>query len=129
MLAIDFIGLAVTVCLVGLRYPHYVVVAALIHDFGRVIMTLFFHGEIESLVAAGAFSTTTVSNLGSDLKLALVIFSGPLANYIVSATVGGVEFERTAALVSPFAVLTHPFAVINLRLAIISCLVNIWQFV
>lgn len=128
MVAVDFIGLILTICIVGLRYPHYVLAAAFIHEAGRILMALFLHGQIDTLVAAGAFGIASIGNLGSGAKLAMVVFAGPLANYIVSSTAGGVEFERTTHLLNPFAILTHPFAVVNLRLALVSCLVNIWQF-
>lgn len=128
MLAVDMIGLTMTICLIGLRYPHLVLGAAIIHDMGRVLMALFLHGNIETIVAAGAFGTADVSNLNSVLKNALIVLSGPLVNYMVSATVGGVERERTGNLLNPCAVLTSSFAVINLRMAILSFLVNIWHF-
>jgi len=128
MLAIDIIGLVMTVCLIGIRYPHFVLGAAIIHDMGRVVMALFLHGNIESIVAAGAFGSTDVSNLNSVLKNAVIILSGPLANYMVSATVGGIERERTINLFNPCATLQSSFAVINLRLAILSFLVNLWHF-
>lgn len=128
MLAIDIIGLAMTICLVGLRYPHLVLGAAVIHDMGRIIMALFLHGNIETIVAAGAFGTADVSNLNSVFKNALIVLSGPLVNYMVSATIGGIERERTVNLFNPCAVVKSSFAVINLRLAILSFLVNIWHF-
>ena len=127
MLAIDFIGLAMTICLVGLRYPHYVLAAAAIHDVGRVITALFLSGHIQSVVAAGAFGAASVTELGSPLKGALVVLGGPLACYLASATAGGIEHERTARLINPCAVLDSPFVIITLRLAIISFLANICQ--
>ena len=127
MLAIDFIGLAMTICLVGLRYPHYVLAAAAIHDIGRVITALFLNGHIQSVVAAGAFGAVSVTELGGSLKGALVVLGGSLACYLASATVGGIEHERTARLINPCAVLNSPFAIITLRLAIISFLANMCQ--
>lgn len=128
MLAIDFIGLIITICAVGLRYPHWALCAALIHDLGRVIMTLFLHGQIDSLVVAGAFGTASVSNLSGFLGSVLVVFSGPMANYIVGSTAGSIEFERTANLLNPFKHVKNGFAVVNLRLAVLSLFINIWQF-
>ncbi len=128
MVAIDMIGLILTICLVGVRYPHLVLLAALIHEFGRIVIAIILHGHIESVIAAGAFGSTIVSHQQGSLISALIIFGGPLANYIVSSTAGGIEFERTAALLNSGACLKHPFAVVNLRLALVSVLVNIWQF-
>ncbi|VBB07982.1 Hypothetical protein LUCI_3247 [Lucifera butyrica] len=125
MLAIDIIGLIITASLIGLRYLPYVFLASLIHEIGRMTMAFFLQGQVESVTAAGAFGATTVHNLQGNMSALLVIFSGPLANYIVSATVGGVEYEKTAALFNPFAVLKHPFAVINLRFAVLSILFNL----
>ncbi|MBP2649793.1 MAG: hypothetical protein H6Q74_618 [Firmicutes bacterium] len=128
MLSIDVIGLVFTMVLVGARYPHYVLVAALIHDLGRIMMVLFLHGNVETVVAAGAFGTAVASNIKSNWQALLITFSGPLANYIVSATVGGTEYEKTARLLNPLVSVSHPFAVVNLRLAVVSILVSSWLF-
>lgn len=127
MVAIDFIGLMMTMCLAGLRYPHYVLAAAAIHDLGRVMMVFFLKGHIELVIAAGVFGTANVTGLSSSFKAALVILGGPFACYLVSAIAGGVEREKTARLLNPTAILQSPFAVITLRVAILSFLVNIWQ--
>lgn len=128
MLTIDIIGLTLTVLLIGLRYPQYVIFAAVFHELGRIIMVLFLHENIDSVVAAGIFGSTIVNNFkGSSMNL-FITFSGPLANYIVSATAGGIEFEKTAHLLNPFAKLKYPFAVVNLRLAVVSLLINIKEF-
>jgi hypothetical protein len=125
MLTVDFIGLLFTVVIIGFRYPQYVVLATAVHELGRIIMILFLHGNIDSVIAAGIFGATTANNLkGSSMNL-LIIFSGPIANYIVSSTTSGIEFEKTAHLFNPLAKLQHPFAVVNLRLAILSLLINI----
>lgn len=130
MVAIDFIGLLITILLIGLRYPHYVLMAALVHELGKILMIMFVHGHIDTIIAAGAFGNTVVSNYNNNGILdALIVFSGPLANYIVSSTAGGVEFEKTVNLISPAASLKSPFAVINLRLAIISFLFNAWRLI
>ena len=127
MLAIDLVGLVITICLVGLRYPHYVFCAAVIHDVARVIMILFLHGNLETVVAAGAFGSTVAQGIKTGFPSLLVVFSGPLANYIISATTGGVEYEKTRAIVSPLASVRHPFAVVNLRMGILALLVNLWH--
>lgn len=124
MLAIDFVGLVTTACIVGVRYPQYVVAAALVHEIGQLTMALFLHGKIDLIVAAGAFSIAQVSNIGFYNSL-LVVFSGALANYIMAAAFGGVNRESSASLFNPFSKLRFPFAVINLRLALLSLIVNI----
>jgi hypothetical protein len=129
MLAFDFVGMLVTICLIGLRYPHYVLMASLINGFGQVIMTLFLHGHIESVVAAGAFGSTMVSGIKGGVPAMLIIFAGALSNYIVSASAGGVEYEKTSDVLNPFSPVKHPFAVVNLRLALLSFIVNIWQII
>lgn len=129
MLAIDIIGLLFTGCLIGLRYPHYVLCAAVVHELGRLMMTLFLHGNPESVVAAGAFSTIVASNVKGGTEQLLIAFSGPLANYIMSSTSGGIENERTKTVLNPCAAVKNPFTVVNLRLAIISFLVSIWHLV
>ena len=128
MLAVDVIGLVFTIFLVGTRYPHYVLIAATIHEFGRIMMTLFLHGNIGTVIAAGAFGTVVASNLKSSWHGMLIAFSGPLANYIVSATVGGIESVATRRLINPWVSVGHPFAVVNLRLALLSIVVSSWLF-
>ncbi|MBP2653523.1 MAG: hypothetical protein H6Q73_1092 [Firmicutes bacterium] len=126
MLAVDIVGLVFTICLVGARYPHYVLIAATIHEIGRIMMTLFLHDNIGTVIAAGAFGTTVASNLKSNWHGILITFSGPLANYIVSATIGGIELETTRRLLNPLGPVRHPFAVVNLRLALLSVFVSTW---
>lgn len=127
MVSIDFIGLFLTVFLIGVRYPHYVLIAATIHEFGRIMMALFLHGKIDAILAAGAFGTTTVSDYNSSIVVILIMLSGPLANYIIGAT-AGFRNESMLNLINPSAVLASPFSVINFRLALLSLIVNAWQF-
>ena len=127
MLGIDLIGLLATIFLVGLRYPHYVLFAACIHEFGRIFVAVFLHSHIDYIVAAGAFGTMAVSNYNAGAIGMLLKFSGPLANYIVCSIFGGIVFEPTKNLLKPLVKLKSPFAVINFRLCIISCLVLIWK--
>ncbi|MDR3564107.1 MAG: hypothetical protein P4N59_22080 [Negativicutes bacterium] len=127
MLAVDIVGVVITICLVGLRYPQHVLGAALIHDLGQLLMTLFLRGHIVSVVAAGAFGSTVATGVKSGMASTFLLFSGSIANYIVSATVGGVEYEKTARLLNPLSPVKHPFAVVNFRLAVVSFLVNLWQ--
>ncbi|MBP2642136.1 MAG: hypothetical protein H6Q67_23 [Firmicutes bacterium] len=128
MLTVDFIGLLFTLCLTGIRYPHYVLIAVVIHDVGRIMMALFFHGNIELILSAGAFGSAVADNMKSSWQPLLVTFSGPLANYIVSATVGGIEYEKTSHLFNPLMSAKHPFAVVNFRLAVLSAIVSSWTF-
>ncbi|SHI34303.1 hypothetical protein [Propionispora hippei] len=127
MVVVDIVGLLFTVVLVGVRYPHYVLAAAMIHEAGRIAMTVFLHQHIELLVAAGAFGKTTINNQETMLAAACIAASGPLANYIVSAVVGGIEYERGGTLLNPLARLKHPFGVVNLRLAVVSFVLSMIQ--
>lgn len=127
MVSIDLIGLVVTLGITGLRYPFYALAAAAIHEFGRLAMAVFLNSRVETVMTAGAFSTTTVVN--ADLLTgALIAFSGALANFIICATSGGIAAERTRHIIDPRLKLRNPFAVVNLRLALFSCLFNIGQF-
>lgn len=125
MITIDFIGLALTACLVGIRYPSYVALTVLIHEAGRIAMALFFQGHVDHILVSGVFSSTSVSQLPAGYKSALVAFSGPFANYVFSSTVGGVEWEKTKDIMNPFSLLRHPLAVINLRFAVVSFAVSL----
>lgn len=129
MLTIDYIGLLITIGLIGLRYPHHVLGAAAIHDLGRILMALFLQGRIETIIAAGAFGAAAVSGVKAGVPPVVVAFGGPLANYLVSANLGGAAGEKNAHLLHPGAALKRPFAVINLRLALLSSLVTIWQLI
>lgn len=128
MLTVDLIGLVATICLIGIRYPHHVLIAACIHELGSVLFTLFLHGQINAIVAAGAFSTMTVSNNVGILGK-LLIFSGSLSNYIVSSLAGGIAFESTSHLINSWATLRSPLAVINFRLCILSFLISMWKII
>lgn len=127
MVGIDLIGLLATIFLVGLRYPHYVLAAICIHEFGRIFVVIFLHAHIDYIIAAGVFGTMAVSHYDSGAIGMLLIFSGSLANYIVSSIVGGIAFEPTANLLNPLVNLKSPFAVVNFRLCIISCLIQVWK--
>jgi len=127
MLRVDFIGLLLTVFLVGLRYPHHVLIATCIHELGRLLMAVFLTSHVESIIAAGAFGTLTVTHEQSGIVDALLLYSGSLANYIISSIIGGIAFEPTTALLNPLARLKSPFAVINFRLCIVSFLIQLWK--
>jgi hypothetical protein len=129
MLTVDYVGLLVTIGLIGLRYPHCVLGAAVVHDLGRIFTAFFLQSRIESIVAAGAFGATAVSGTKSGGAALMVALGGPLANYLVSANLGGAVWERNSRLFHPGAVLKKPFAVVNLRLALLSTLVTIWQLI
>ncbi|MDU4962125.1 MAG: hypothetical protein E6X17_15825 [Sporomusaceae bacterium] len=128
MISVDFIGILLTACLVGLRYPGCLLLAVLMHETGRVLMAVFFQGHIDSIVVSGVFSAASVSQIASGTKLLLIALAGPLANYIVSSAVGGVEWEKTNCLINPFAALRHPVAVVNLRFAAVSLLVSLVRY-
>ncbi|HWR45244.1 hypothetical protein [Sporomusa sp.] len=126
MMAVDVVGLVISIVLVSIRYPHYALAAALANATGQVLMAVFLSGNIEKIVTAGAFSSASVTNL-SELKTVLFAFSGPLTNFIISKAAGGIEFVSTAHLVNPAAVLRHPLAVTNLRFAVVSLILSICQ--
>ncbi|MDF2572197.1 MAG: hypothetical protein K0R55_3801 [Sporomusa sp.] len=127
MVAVDVVGLIISIVLVGIRYPHYALVAALANAVGQVLMVVFLLGNIEKIVTAGAFSSADITNL-SQFKALLFAASGPFTNFIISKIAGGIEFVSTAHLVNPAAMLKYPLAVINLRFAVISSLLSICQF-
>lgn len=127
MIYIDFIGLVLTVCFIGLRYPHYVVLAILLQEVGQILVTVFLHGQITAISAAGAFGSAVVSNYDGNILGILIIFGGSLTNYVVSTIAGGIGLEPTANLFNSLARLRCPFAVINLRLALLSFVFSLWQ--
>ena len=127
MLAIDLIGLLATIVLVGLRYPHYVLAAVCVHEFGRIFTVILLHAHIDYITTAGAFGTMVVNHYNSDALGILLLVSGSLANYIVSSSVGGIALEPTANLLNPLVNLRSPFAVVNFRLCILSFLTQVWK--
>ncbi len=127
MLGIDLIGLLATVLLVGIRYPHYVLLATSIHECGCILVAVFLHGQIDYILAAGAFGTVTMSNYSSGIIGILILFSGSVANYVMSSIFGGIGFEPTTNLLNPLACLKAPFAVVNFRLCILSTLIQVWK--
>lgn len=127
MLAIDLIGVLLTIAVVGIRYPHYVVVAGLINELGILLMAFITNGNIKFILAAGAFSMTTVAQDDWHYNV-LLLLSGPLANYIFCAVVGDIHQETASNLINPGVRLDNPFAVVNLRFAVLSILSNLWFF-
>jgi hypothetical protein len=127
MVVIDLIGLAATISLIGIRYPHYVLLAACLHELGGILITIFLHGQIDTIVAAGAFGTIVVSNYHATILGIVIVFSGSLVNYIASSLAGGIAFEPTSHLVNPISNLKAPFAVINFRLCILASFISIWK--
>lgn len=127
MLTIDLVGLLSTIFVVGLRYPHYVLLATLIHELGRIFAVIVAHGELNYIVTAGAFGTMSFHHYNSGIVGFLLLYSGSLANYMISSIAGGIAFEPTKCLLNPLASLRSPFSVINFRLCVISCLVQIWK--
>jgi len=127
MVAIDFLGLVATIVLIGLRYPHYVLLAICIYECSRIFIAIFLHAHIHYIIAAGAFGSLTTSHVQASAIGFLILFSGSLANYIVSLLFGGIAFERTASLLNPLATLRYPFAVVNFRLCILSCVIQTWK--
>lgn len=127
MLTVDIIGVIMTVLLVGLRYPLYVIIAGVIGDMGRLLMILCLHGHIQTIVEAGAFGVAHSGDVKSGIPALLVMFSGSMTNYLVSVATGGFGIEKNRKLMRPTARVQRPFAVINMRLAILSLAVNLWQ--
>jgi len=127
MLGVDLIGMLATIFAVGLRYPHYVLLAACVHEIGHIFAAVFLHTPIDYIIAAGAFGSMAVSHYNSGIIGIILIFSGPFANYIVCSLAGGIDFEPTKNLLNPLVNLKYPFAVINFRLCLISCLILIWK--
>jgi hypothetical protein len=127
MVVIDLIGLAATISLIGIRYPHYVLLAACLHELGEILITIFLHGQIDTIVAAGAFGTIVVNNYHATILGIVIVFSGSLVNYIASSLAGGIAFEPTSHLLNPISSLKAPFAVINFRLCILASFISIWK--
>lgn len=127
MISIDFVGVVFTVVVIAFQYPAYGLIAIVIHELGRIAMALILQGHINSIVAAGAFGAASVSGVDYIISI-LIALGGPLANYIISSTSGGLELEQRTQFINPQAELKSPFSVINLRLAVISTLFNAWFF-
>lgn len=120
MLSVDLIGLIVTIVIVGIRYPHVVLLAALANNVAQLVMALFLYGSIEAIIASGAFGSVVINNNAALHIKILVLVSGPLANYYLCKLTGGIAYEPTFELFSPVVKLRHPFAVINFRFALLS---------
>lgn len=127
MVTIDIIGMIISIVFIGARYPHIALIAVLIHEAGKFLMAVFVRQQINLIMAAGAFGTASFVN-DSNWCSVLVLFSGALANFILASMIGGIEYERTVNLFNPLASLRSPWAVVNLRLALLSFVITIWNF-
>lgn len=128
MFSVDLLGILLTIPLVGLHYPHYVLLAAFAHDISRMLLTIFFNGNIDMVVAAGTFGSISVSSPRGITNL-LIAFIGPATNYVLSILCGGMSYESTKNIINPLVKAKNPLSVINFRFAIISAIVTIWQFI
>ncbi|MDU2066461.1 MAG: hypothetical protein E6713_16720 [Sporomusaceae bacterium] len=127
MYVIDVIGFIVSIGVIGLRYPHYVILASLINQVGQIIASLFCHLGIQGVFAAGLFSQIDVN--GPLPKLLFVAASGIFSNYAAGKVVRGFEFEPSAHLWQSFAKLRFPFAVINMRFAFLMFCMQVFYFI
>lgn len=128
MLALDIIGLMITILLVGPRYVHYVLIAASMGEFGRIIVSLYVNAQLDAVVAGGIFSAMDIHGVNGKLPILLIYFAGSLVNYFVGMACGGLEKEKLACLFNPFAVVQNPFSIMNIRLAVLSAAYNSWQY-
>lgn len=122
MLSIDVLGLVITSLLLGPRYTHYVLLASALAEAGRIGMTLFLQARVTGLVWAGLFGGLHVQDVSGASQAALILFSGPLVNYIASSCYGGIGRDGWSRVINPFVTLAAPFAVINFRLAVVAAL-------
>lgn len=128
MLALDIIGLMITILLIGIRYTPYVLAAVVIGETGGILASLYLNAQLDTVVAGGIFSRIAFQGVNARLPVFFIYFGGPLINYFVGMACGGLEKEKLAGLINPFASLKHPFAVMNIRLAILSAAYNGWQY-
>lgn len=128
MYVIDAIGFIVSIGLIGLRYPHQVILACLINQLGQIITALLFHLPIAGILASGVFTQVQVDGTG---QVAVLFFSlgGIFLNYAASTLATGYEYEPSSHLLHPFAALKYPFAVINFRFALIMLGVQIFRLI
>jgi len=127
MVAIDIIGLILTVLLMGPRYAHYILAAVVIGEVGRILMTLYVNAQLDALVAGGIMNGITFHG-ATGISLLLIYFGGVIFNYFIGMACGGIEREKLTHVLNPFAVVKQPFAVVNIRLAILSGIYNGWQY-
>jgi hypothetical protein len=128
MVSIDILGIILSALFIGIRYPHIAFIAILTHEAGKIFMAILVHKQVNFIIAAGAFGTASFADVGNESGI-LVMFSGALANFILASMIGGLEYEKTAHLFNPLISLRAPWTVINLRLALLSAVITIWNFV
>jgi hypothetical protein len=128
LVAIDLIGLCITILAIGIRYPHYGLITVFVHEIGRMLMALVISGRIDAIISAGAFGSATFINQSDWSVTVLFALSGPLANYVFCAASGGIDQEKLRNIFNPAAKLRNPFAVLNLRFAVLSFIASSWHF-
>lgn len=128
MVFIDVIGLLISLGLVGIRYPHWGILASFINILGLLLSGVVFHEQINYVVAAGAFSIGVFNQEHSLLLAYFLQFSGIWANFLVMHLAGGVRIEKTMVFMDPTCELKAPIAVINMRMAVLAILFNFWNF-
>lgn len=120
---VDLIGIFISICLLGIRYPHYVILAALVNFFGFCFGAFLLPEGLDSIITSGVFSVAEAPNIKFAEK-AVLILSPPFCNYIASKMLDWTEVKRIKTFLNPLAILNNPFSVINLRFAAVSFLYN-----
>lgn len=128
MIVIDYIGLIVTVVLIGVRYPLQALGALIIHEVGRIGAICFVQKPINLLLIGGAFGEMSFREPLSWGYVLIAAAAGPLLNYLVGSLAGGIVWERLSALINSAAQLRQPTGVIQIRLAAISLLFSLQHY-
>ncbi|MDL2281107.1 hypothetical protein LJC10_04540 [Selenomonadales bacterium OttesenSCG-928-I06] len=123
---IDLVILIITICLLGIRYPHYVLIAAFINLFGYLLAAIIFSTKVNLIVFGGIFNSFSFSNL-SFIETAGLFLSGPFLNFLIASVLNDKpeKTQQSLAFVIPYATLRNPLKTINMRFAFVTFLYNI----
>ncbi|MGE5560060.1 MAG: hypothetical protein ACM3XN_03275 [Chloroflexota bacterium] len=122
MLAIDLIGLAITVAIAGPALLPHLFAAALLQETGRLIVAVAAGGSVGSIMAGGLFGRTSATGVPAEL----VLLAGPLSVLLAGVLASGKRGPRRPDLWLPWAATPRPFAAACCRLSILSLIQCLW---
>ena len=122
MLTIDLAGIALTWWIGAPRYPHWVVLAAMLQELGRVLVVAAWGGTVVA-VNAGAWNGS-VAALGSQASL-MAAWGGPLLVGLLgwASCTHKITWQELGSIWKPSP---QPFSVVCMRVALGNALWLVW---
>lgn len=123
VVGINLPGLITTILAIGPRYALLTLLAVLIQELGRIILTVSFGSEIKEIWFGGFFS----SACGNDGMTPWLGLLGPAWSLILAICLNGSYRPSLLSLVNPASTHKRAMGMVMLKLALGSALVALWR--